>query len=220
VALGPKACSTIHEIYQASSSDKHWRFRLIEAISRSKSSQAGKLLGNILANDKLSAAKIEAALGIGRLRAKGQLPIVLAAAEQLNPEQHRGPLLAVGYALARLGREQGLKIIVDNLVVPKESYRWDQLRPGVYAAGKLKLRALRPRIEQIAERADPFVRREAVIALERMRDRKAIPALIKGLKDRVPGVRNAAQHALVALTGFRHKHGYEQWHRWWQANHN
>ena len=219
-ALGHDACKAIYTVYQSAKSDKFWRFRLIEAISRIGGKDAGPLLAQILVEDKFAAAKIEAALGIGRLRAKKQRAVLMAAAEQFKPQGQRGALLAVGYALARIGEERGRTIIDTHLVVPKQTVRWDILRPGVYAANMLRMKSLQPRIEEISARADPFVRREAVIALKNMRDVKAVPSLIQRLQDKVPGVRHAAQDALVALTGYRHKRGFKQWQQWWQQKHN
>ena len=160
-------------------------------------------------------ARIEAALSLGRLRLKKHLGSLRSIAVELDPKTQRGPLLAVGYALARLGDEMGPKLLDQHLVVPEKTLRWDILRPGVYAAGKLRMKPLRKRVELLSKRADPYTRREAVIALKRMRDQRAIPVIMERLKDRVPGVRREALTALRSLTGYKYKESYSEWQQWW-----
>jgi HEAT repeat protein len=219
IALGPSACNALYSVYQASKSDKFWRLRLIEALSRCGAAQVHEPLAAILLSDPHGKARVQAALALGRLRVKKQIPTLIKLADQLDPQREKDVLLAVGFALAQAGHKRGLEILEKQLVSPMDTLRWDLYRPGIYAAGKLKLTQLRPVVEDMAVRANPFVRREAVIALRRMRDPAAIPVLIGRLKDALPGVRAEAQKALEALTGLRHRHGYEQWQRWRQQNH-
>ncbi len=215
ISLGPGAAAAVEDAYKSSKGDGHWRFRLLEVLGRLRNRASGRFLLDVLERDKYPKARAEAALALARLGDRAHLTALKAAAANLNDPAWQPSLLATAYALASLGDENGRTLIEKHLIVPDGEYRrWDKLRPGVYAAGQLRMKKLRERLEAILVRADPFVRREAAKALGAMRDRAAIPALVEGLKDRVPGVRKEALQSLKTLTGFRHKESYEQWTRW------
>lgn len=215
IALGPNAAAAVEDAYQTSKGDGHWRFRLLEVVGRLRQKRSGPFLLGVLRTDRYPKARAEAALALARVGDRKNLPALQTIAAGLTAEAFRPALLATGYAMAALGDKAGRALIEKHLVVPEGEYRrWDKLRPGVFAAGQLRMKGLRPRLEAIMKRADPFVRREAARALGAMRDRGALPALVQVLKDPVPGVRNEALRSLKALTGFRHKSTHEQWSRW------
>ena len=218
-ALGAPATQAVRKLYDESSGDAFWRTRLVEALGRSGDTSLGPWLARILGADPLSVSRVEAAFAMGRLGLHGEVAGLKALAASADPERDRPVLLAVGYALARLGDPAGKPLITQHLVIPEDgSLRWDRIRPGIVAAGELRMGELRPRLEAAAAKADPFVRREAIRALAKLRDRAAIPALIDRLEDPLPGVRGEALAALRSLTGFRYKETAEQWRRWWNQD--
>ena len=216
LALGREAAPAVADAYATSTGDGFWRLQLIDVVGRMGNPDSVEFLVHVLTSDKHIPARTQAALALARLRPLERKEELAGAALAMTSPTMQPVVLALGYALAVMGDPRGRPLIEEHLVVPEgQTYRWDKLRPGVYAAGQLRMVHLRGRIEEISRRADPFVRREAVGALSAMRDRAAVPALIERLGDEIPGVRDAAQLALVTLTGFRHKTTADQWRRWW-----
>ena len=232
VAIGPTAAPAIEAAFTLSRGDAFWRFRLIEVLGRLGARSSEPFLTSILQHDPDLPARAEAARALGRGHYQ-HAKTALRALATTDPLPPNALLLSVGYALATLGDPIGLEILRARLVVPEAKVdpmpvspeaaltqvdmRWDQLRPGIWAAGELRLTDLRGRLEEIAKRGGPFVRREAVRALPKLRERAVIPALIAALEDPIPGVRKDALDGLRSLTGHRHKALAEDWRRWWAA---
>jgi HEAT repeat protein len=216
--LGPTASTAIQTVYRKTKGDAHGRIQLINAVSRTGDRNAGNFLMDVLRSDRLPPSRVEALYGIARLGLKVHLQSLVNLADTLDSKRDQGVLLALGYALDRLGSPRGKPMIEKHFVLPPlDSRRWDQLQPGIYAAGILRLTALRPQLEVLIKRSDPFTRRDAVTALGRMRDRAAIKPLIECLQDDMPSVRREALNALQQITGFRHKESYDEWKRWWNT---
>jgi HEAT repeat protein len=217
--LGPSASAAIQAVYRKTKGGAHGRIQLISAVSRTGDENAGNFLMDVLRSDRLPPARVEAAYGIARLGLKAHLQSLVDLADTLDPQRDQGVLLALGYALDRLGSALGRPMIEKHFVLPPpDSRRWDQLQPGIYAAGILRLTTLRPQLEILLKRSDPFTRRDAVTALGRMRDRAAVRPLIECLRDDMPSVRREALKALQQITGYRHKESYDEWMRWWNTN--
>ena len=219
-ALGPGAAPHIRALFQKTEltplKTRYARIKLIEAIGLSGDKGSAAFLMDVLTNNSLSPLRVEAAHALGQLRLRGLRKSLKELVGKLDPEHRRAEILAIGYTLARFGDPDGRKLLDIHFVVPKtDIMRWDIVKPAIRAAGALRLKNLRSRVEDAAKRGDPYTRFEAVRALGLIRDRGAIPVLIGSLRDKRPGVRSEALKSLRSLTGYRHKYTYEQWHRWW-----
>ncbi|MFT5434901.1 MAG: HEAT repeat protein, partial [Myxococcota bacterium] len=168
--LGNEAAPAIGRLYKKTGGDKHSRLQLLEVLGRIRSFESGPFLLDVARNDRLPPARAEALLALARLGRKEHLDNIRTLVDGLDTERDLPILLAGAYAMVVLGDERGRSLIVEHLVIPEETNRWDVLRPGVYAAGVLRMTELRERIEILVKRADPFVRREAVRALVAIRD--------------------------------------------------
>jgi HEAT repeat protein len=226
VALGPSAAPAIADAYRLSAGDKFWRFRLIEALGRIGAPESGPFLEGVLLHDDLAIARAEAALALGRGRYATSLAALRSVAAR-SPLPETEVLLAVAYAMTRLGDDAAGRALIEvHLVAPspvepvpgeRQAVRWDRLRPGVFAAGELRLKKALPVLVRAAREADPFTRREAILALPKLRDRSAIPTLIDALGDTVPSLRDEALAGLRSLTGFRNRVRQDDWRAWWEA---
>ena len=226
VALGAEAATALADAYRLSTGDKFWRFRLIEAVGRIGAPESGEFLEYVLRHDDHAIARAEAALALGRGRYTSSLAALRSVAAR-SPLPETEVLLAVGYAMTRLGGDDaGRALIEAHLKAPapvepvageRQAVRWDRLRPGLFAAGELRLRVALPVLARAALEADPFTRREAIVALPKLRDRAAIPSLIDALADPVPSLRDEALAGLRSLTGFRNRTRQDDWRSWWQS---
>ncbi|MBT9554936.1 MAG: HEAT repeat domain-containing protein [Myxococcales bacterium] len=226
VALGPSAAPAIADAYRLSAGDKFWRFRLLEALGRIGAPESGSFLEGVLLHDDHAVARAEAALALGRGRFATSLASLRSVAAR-SPLPETEVLLAIGYAMTRLGDDlAGRTLIEAHLAAPtpvepapgeRQAVRWDRLRPGLFAAGELRLKKALPVLARAAREADPFTRREAIVALPKLRDRAAIPTLIDALGDPVPRLRDEALAGLRSLTGFRNRSRPDDWRAWWEG---
>ena len=220
VSMGADAAPAIQSVFGKTRGDDHWRLRLLEALGRMRHPEIPGFLKRVAKSATLQPMRVQALLSLARQGDKDLRKDIESLKSQFHPEKHRAELLAIGFAVAALGdKETGKKLIRKHFIVPPvptQYRRWDLLRPGVYAIGQLRMNEYLPQLEDISERADPFVRREAVRALSALRNKKSIPALVKRLDDEVPGVRMAAVRALQTLTGLYNNKAPNQWRRWWR----
>ncbi len=218
---GPAVASALQRLYRESKGDDYWRFRLLEAIGRSGDASALPFLLSVLGRDRMTPARVEAARAIGRLGQRSAVARLLETAKDLDPAKGHAPVLqAIAGALVALGdRDSGVALLEQHFVVPDgPSYRWDLLRPGVEVIGEHRLERFRSRIEEIALRADVYVRREAIRTLAALRSPASFPVLIELLEqiDPPPLAHKEAMAALAAMTGHRHKSTAEHWITWWR----
>lgn len=213
--LGPAAVPAVRRAYSESNGDAFWRMSLLDTLGRMGGKGTAVWLLRLANTDPKRPMRARAALALARLAPTALKVDVKRALAGLDPKADRAVILALAYALAAAGDDHGRALIREHLTVPEAAQRWDMYRPGIRAAGQLRMVDMVDRLAQFSERADPFVRREAVAAMSAIRDRSAIPALIARLKDPIPGVREEAEAALRALTGLRHRTGHAAWSRWW-----
>ena len=220
VSMGADAAPAIAKVYGRTRGDDHWRLRLLESLGRMRHAQIPPFLLQVARSDNLQPMRVQALISLGKQGDPQLMTAIRGLKSRFHPEKHRAELLAIGFAIAALGdRKEGVDLIRKHFVVPAvplQYRRWDLLRPGVYAIGQLRVGEFRLQLEDISERADPFVRREAVEALAALRDRQAIPAIVARLNDEVPGIRKAAVRSLQTLTGLYNKKVPQQWRRWWK----
>ena len=216
--LGPQASAEIQALFLRTKGDALGRIKLVEAVALTSDRKAGPFLLNVLETGRLPPARVEAAFGLARLGQKEHLPRIKQHADSLAAQTHRPILLAIGFALARLGDASGVPMIEELFVLPpKNAKRWDPLRPGIRAAGLLRLHSLAPKLAKLTRVPDPYIRRDSIAALAQMRSQVVFPELIQCLEDDMPFVRREALQALKQLTGFRYKETPDQWKRWWAA---
>ncbi len=214
-ALGRGAATHILAAFDRSKSDAWWRFRSLEALGRIGGPEAEAGLVRVFLEDAMPPARAEAALALGRGAMRGALPALRTVATQ-SPRPPVSVLLATAYALSRLRDPLGAALFTEHLVVPEGGAkvapgarrvdvdtRWHELRPGIWAAGELRLVGHLQVVQEAALRGEPFTRRDAVVALSKLRQPRAIPTLIEALADELPSTRKLAQEALVSLTGKR-----------------
>jgi HEAT repeat protein len=216
-ALGRNGAPAVEDAFASSSGDGHWRLSLLTALGRMGHPGSGPFLEEIARAEEPEAVRTAAVMALARLRPKAQRESLFLYSGTLDAQTDLPLLLALAYAVAAMGDERGNALIREHLVTPEaqKPHHFDRLRPGVIAVGRLRMQDMRDRIETIAQSGGPYMRREAAIALGRIRVLDAAPTLIHLLSDVVPGVRDEAQAALVALTGYKHKTRPEQWSRWW-----
>ena len=221
VTMGREAAPAVMAVFGRTRGDDHWRLRLLEVLGRLRHPAVPPFLLKVGKSDPLQPMRAQAFLSLARHGNPKLIDQLKTIRSRFHPQKHQPELLALGYAIAALGdRETGEKILRDHFILPPtptKFRRWDRLRPGVYAIGQLRMRDLRPALEDIADRADPFVRREAIKSLSALRDRAALPAIALRLDDDVPGVRMAAVNALQTLTGYYNLKTPQQWRRWWRT---
>jgi len=215
--LGPEASPAIQALYLRTKGDALGRIKLVEAVALTGDPEAARFFLTVLKTDRMPPARVEAAFGRARLGHKKHIGTLKEYAASLKPKHHQPILLAIGFALARLGDPTGVPMIERNFELPgPDSIRWDPLRPGIRAARMLRLQSLAPKLAVLTQVRDPYIRRDAVTALGQMGYKGAFPQLIDRLDDEMPFVRRAALTALKQLTGFRYKETSDQWQRWWQ----
>jgi len=218
VALGSKAAPAVEDAFRHSKGDAFWRLSMLTVLGRIGNARSADFLLETARGAPKVAIRARAAMALARLRHKPHLATIKALLPTLKPDEELQVILALGYTVALMGDDYGRDVITEHFVLPPEPYhRWDRLRPGVVAIGKLRMKSLLPRLSEITRRGDPFVRRDGARALGDLRDLATVETLIELLGDKVPSVREAAQQALSATTGLRHKRSREQWLRWWTS---
>ncbi len=108
----------------------------------------------------------------------------------------------------------------------------DEVRlASLRALGNLMLDPFQDRVCAVLRdvKADPRLRREAAIALKKMRVKESVDTLIEGLKADDADVRKYSAEALLDLVGRMHGYNYDdpaekrteavaQWEKWWAEN--
>ena len=144
---------------------------------------------------RLAAAEIPPRPLIAALRAVGELKVadaVPAARARLNHPAVEVRAAAVG-ALARIGGDQAQEALISALGDADLGVR----RLAVNALGAMRAKAaVLPLLEAYRK---PETRSEAVAALSRMPDARALEVYIDGLGAKNPGVRDECRKALAAI---------------------
>ena len=165
---------------------------LLPAIAAARQ-QGGPAAKDALA--KLAAAEIPPQPLIAALRAVGELEVadaVPVARARLNHPAAEVRAAAVG-ALARIGGDQAQRALISALGDADLGVR----RLAVNALGTLRAKAAVPPLLEAYRR--PETRSEALAALSRMPDARALEVYLEGLGAKNPGVRDECRKALAAI---------------------
>lgn len=145
---------------------------------------ARERLRALLEDDDLE-RRVRAAVGLGRLRDRAAVPVLIEALSESELEE-RTRLEAVRL-LGSLGDPRAVDALFDLLDDDR------MRRRAVLALGRIgDLRALEPLIEQLAEAQHTTVRDSAARALAHLGDAQAVPTLVdRAVNDRLPAVGEA-----------------------------
>ena len=165
---------------------------LLPAIAAARQ-QAGASAQAALA--RLAAAEIPPQPLIAALRAAGELEVadaVPAAVSRLNHREADVRAAAVD-ALARIGGHRAQEALILALADADLGVR----RHAVHALGELRVTAAIPRLLEAYR--NPETRSEALLALSRVPDARALDVYLEGLGAKNPGVRDECRKALAAI---------------------
>jgi HEAT repeat protein len=137
----------------------------------------------------------------------------------LGEKGNQAAQVAIAEAIARhnAGKADFVEPLMDMLTGQVASVRV----PAARALATYKDNGIPDRLVEVAldVQRERDVRLAALIALQRMLDKRAVDALVQLLDDRDPAVAKAAEDALASLTNVRGMDRLE-WKRWWRKNKN
>jgi putative heme-binding domain-containing protein len=131
----------------------------------------------------------EALQVLGELHVAQAVPILRARMADSPPEVR----IAAARSLGQIGNDAAVKCLVSCLNDPEVAVR----REALSALGSLRVKSAVP--ELMRAYSDPRTRLEAVAALARVPDLRALDAYLDGLAGKSPGLRDDCRKALAAI---------------------
>jgi putative heme-binding domain-containing protein len=144
---------------------------------------------------RLAGAEIPPSTLAAALRALGELEVVAAVPVFRERLAHReaGVRAAAVAALARIGNDPAVEALISSLGDPDLAVR----RDVVGVLGTLRAKAAVPQLLRAYQ--VPETRSEAIAALARIPDRRALDAYLEGLGGKDPSVRDECRKALAVI---------------------
>jgi HEAT repeat protein len=142
--------------------------------------------------DENADIRIGAALAMAKFKDQRAVPILLSAVQEpfVFPEAAAG-------ALMQLGRQEGFDFLVKGMRNPHYPDKWVL---AMELGNQGDRRAVEPLLAMLSNKSgDEYFRKEAALALGKLGETKAIPAIRNLLKDPDDQVRRAAADALRQL---------------------
>jgi putative heme-binding domain-containing protein len=167
--------------------------RLLSAAIAAARQQGGPRMKEAitrLAGEKIPSDTLAAALEtLGALRIAAAVPVLRARAVDGAPDVR----ITAVRALGQIGNNQAVEGLISGLNDPEVAVR----REVLGALGSLRVKA----VPEALLRAwlDPRTRLEAITALARVPDLRALDAYLDGLSAKSPGVRDDCRKALAAI---------------------
>ncbi len=196
VQLGRPALAAILTAWQTHQDGSYATERLIDIVADIGGPEAEAFLQERLADNRPTLAT-RAALGLGALRATAAAAPLRQKLAALAGGPDVGQRAAIGYALAQLGDRTELRCVAEALGASQAGF----VLVGLEIAARLGEPAWLDPVLAAAARDNLLVRRQAMQALGRYRDRRAVAALMRHLDDASSGVRRLAAKALAGLLG-------------------
>ncbi|MCP3904294.1 MAG: HEAT repeat domain-containing protein [Planctomycetes bacterium] len=117
----------------------------------------------------------QAAISLGQIGAAGAVPALRELAAARPDERHWA-----GYALARIGEDEGYDLLFDVL---RSDMRWSEHRHAINSLGELGDDRAVPILSRVLAEADVHLRVAAARALGAIGSSTAVPALLAALED-------------------------------------
>jgi HEAT repeat protein len=198
--------------------DGYWVIKCIDLLGQLGRQDSAVFLSSLL-DDKRTEVRTRAAVALGRLSAPSTKEAVESTFTRIKDGPDLGFKIALLYAIDRIGpfstqrRKDAAKLLPQDkaglgkisplhlITAAEVAKEW----PIPEALGSLRI---------LASHIGPFIRRQAIDALGRLKDTGAIPVLVGRLKDEVPSIRTASMRALRAITGNTGPKTEEAWEAW------
>jgi HEAT repeat protein len=181
---------------------------ILIALEDSKDPRAGSALVELMGSDVASIRR-DAARAIGKSGFKEGRDALEKVAS--NPKEDEEVRLFAATALAKLGSEDGHKVLAELI----KSSRPEIRSRAVFNLGDNGGIKYVADIEKTLEDSDSSVREDAVEALRHIKKRDAWSGLVKATADSDYKIRNAAMDALKQLTGEKFD-APQGWQDWWK----
>ena len=210
VALGPEVAAQAAARLASNGGDRHWRFALARALTRSRHPGVQAWQAQALSHRQWI-LRAYGAVGIGR-----NSPETFRSqnTEWAQKETHPGAQLGIlwGATLARIkDARKSLVQRISNLPSGPD-IRLELL--AMDATRQMSLVECLPTVRNMLQHPNFFVTRDAIITLKSLLDHTSIPLLIPLLSHERELVRKPALETLKKLTGLRNKYSQKAFESW------
>jgi HEAT repeat protein len=210
--------SIIQVLRKEKGADGYWVIKCIDLLGQLGRGDSAVFLSSLL-EDKRTEVRTRAAVALGRLSAPSTKEAVEQSYTRIKDGPDLGFKMALLYALDRIGpfSTQRRKDVAELL--PKDKAGLGKISPlhlmtAAEIAKEWPIPEALGSLRILAAHIGPFIRRQAIDALARLKDTGAIPVLVGRLKDEVPSIRSASMRALRAITGNTEPKTEEAWEAW------
>jgi putative heme-binding domain-containing protein len=185
----PKASGLVVALLRRHSENEEVLLSAVAAARRLGGMGAKEALSRLVSND-ISPRLLAAALrAVGELELADSVPAVRARLVHPAVEVRAAAVAALG----RIGDDQAKTALISALEDTEDEVR----RLAANALGSLRAREAMPALLEVSKR--PETRSEAIAALTRMPEARALEAYMEGLASKNPGVRDECRGALAAI---------------------
>ncbi|GEM_PF-4792032 len=170
----------------------------------------------VLADEKADTIlRMEAARKLGESRDGKYIEVLTTALKDKN----KWIRWVAAEALWEMGDKRAVPALIEYLE-KEDAYEWGKVVTMNALASFKDPQAVGPLIK-VLEAKNPFLRRSAALALAKIGDQKAVPALIGLLKDEEGWLQRLVQNLLEELAkeniSGETPAGYEEWIKWYQG---
>ena len=199
-------------------SDGYWVIRCIDLLGQLGRTDSAAFLVTLL-DDKRTEIRTRAAMALARMAAPSTRESVQAAYDLAEDGPDLGFKIALLYAIDRIGPFSVERRKMVAGLLPQDKAGLGRISPlhlitAAEVAKEWPIPEALPSLRITAAHIGPFIRRNSIDALGRLKDTGAIPVLIGRMKDDVPSIRKAAMNALRAITGNDLPRSEEDWIAW------
>lgn len=200
VKLGEVSVPELIRILEGSPSIAPFRPFVLEALGKIGDKAATKTLLKELA-PPFWPNRVAAIVSLGRIRDRSA---VTSLREILNKPDAYQPatLAAAGYAMYRMG-DRNYADQITSLTTPEaiQTVNWGYTRIALELATELGLIEALPGARIALLHDDYFLRSQAIETIRILKDRHAVPEIIRMLNDPIPSLRQKARSTLQELSG-------------------
>jgi HEAT repeat protein len=206
--MGNLAVPGLLGVYRLKTTTPKQMGSILIALEDSKDPRSGAALVELMGSSEATIRR-DAARAIGKSGYKaGREAVAKVASDAKEDEEVR---LFAATALAKLGSEDGFKVLVELLKSPNPEIR----SRAVFNIGDNGGAKFVADVDRALDDSDASVREDAVEALRHIKKRDAWNGLIKATADSDYKVRGAALDALREVTGEKFE-GAQAWQEWWK----